>query len=482
MTLAELKPDLYRQNAFRVTGLPVRATAREVRRHTDRLLLMERLGKAGTTQGMLPPERPFDEDATKRAVQRLRDPVVRLVDELFWLWPVDGDDAAMAALLRGEPDEALHLWEHTEAGPAGAVATHNLAVFSLVKALESDELDDDCLRSWRRAYACWAKVIADDTFWDLVRARAEEFDDPRLTARTVRRMRDDLPAALLSISAQLAARAVREGRLRDARRHAGVMSRSGQAPQLVDDALRAALEPEASRMKALCEGAYQQLKPDPGRGDELAERLLDEAKPLLRVLTEVLPDDHWAVRDAGDDLAQAALACVVAFVNATKENRRALELLDHALALAVTDPVRDRVQENIDIISDNLSLHACFFCGRDADPSAVLVRNMFGDVNHLQWRTTWRTATIQVPRCARCKGRAARRQIVITALVLLVFVTAIAFVAGVAVEFGLILIGLDVLLMTQVVAFAPGRALEEFPPVRDLLLKRWSFGDRPRGT
>ncbi|MGP3929196.1 hypothetical protein [Nonomuraea sp. KM88] len=482
MTLADLKPDLYRQNAFRITGLPVRATAREVRRHTDRLLVMERLGKAGTTQGMLPPERPFDDDATQRAVQRLRDPVVRLVDELFWLWPVDGDDAAMAALLRGEPDEALHMWEHAERGPAGAVATHNLAVFSLVKALESDELDDDRLRSWRRAYACWAKVIADDTFWDLVRARAEEIDDPRLTARTVRRMRDDLPAALLSISAQLAARAVREGRLRDARRHAGVMRGLGQASQLVDDALRAALEPEASRMKALCEDAYQQLKPDPGRGDEIAERLLDEAKPLLRVLTEVLPDDHWAVRDAGDDLAHAALACVVAFVNATKENRRALDLLDHALALAVTDPVRDRVQENIDIISGNLSLHACFFCGRDADLSAALEHKMYGDVNHLQWKTTWRTATIPVPRCARCKSRAARRRIVIPLLILLVVATVMALIASVAVVFGLILIALDALLVILVVALAPGRSVAEFPPITDLLLKGWKYGARPRGT
>ncbi|RBQ16287.1 hypothetical protein DP939_30430 [Spongiactinospora rosea] len=481
MTLRPLRPDLYRENAFRVTGLPVRATPRDLRRHVERQRLMGRLGRSEAGQGVLPPPTPPDEDAAQRAVQRLKDPLERLMDELFWLWPAeDGDgDPAMAALREGRPQEALRLWE---TGPAGPVATHNIAVLAHVQALEADDLGPQTLRSWKRAYEHWAKVIGDDAFWELMTARAAELDDPRLTAATVRDLRADLPTALLSISAQLTATAVRDGRSADAREHTGLMYASGFPGGAADDALRSAVDPEISRIETLCANAGQTLVGDPAHGDEVAERLLDAAEPLLDVLYGVLPGGHWTARNAGDDVAKTALGCVVSYANREGDHERAIDLLLRVLATAGTDSVRERVEENLEIIRGNLGQTHCFFCSRPADPDRPLEMKMHGEVRQVAQglRVTWKTVTISVPRCAGCRVRIYRHVLAIVLFIPLLIATVIAFIMEAAFTTGLAV--LTVLIGAFGLRSGPRRPVIEYEPIADLSKNGWRFGDRPRGV
>ncbi|MFI6532064.1 hypothetical protein ACIBHY_06420 [Nonomuraea sp. NPDC050547] len=483
MTLLGLRPDLYRENAFRITGLPVRATTRDIRRQTEKMRLMERLGRSGASEGILPPARPPDEDTRQRAAQRLKDPVSRLVDELFWLWPMpDGEvDDAMTALLKGEPHDALRVWERTTKQPARTVAVHNIAVLSHVWALDTDSLDTDAIRLWTRAYKCWGEVIADDSFWELMRVRANELDDPRLTAGVVRRMREDLPAALLAINAQLAVAAAQDGRLKDSRGHITGMRASGFSTGLVDEALHGAVGHETSRIKTLCKNLGQAVRATPERGDELAEQFLDEAKSLLRVVASVLPDDHRGVREAGDDMALTVLGCVVAYVNTAKDYRRSLDLLQHALTLADSESVRDRVQENVDIIADNLSYASCFFCGQDADEPCALHLPMHGDVNratdYYQTRITWRTITVQVPRCRRCRRKRGWR-IACGALIGPLAAVAVAAFLMDAVGLGAVLTVIGFFVASRLIA-GPRRDPTEFGPVTELYALGWRPGNRP---
>ncbi|MFI0423935.1 hypothetical protein [Spongiactinospora sp. 9N601] len=479
MTSQRLRPDLYRENAFRITGLPVRATPRDIRRHAERLRLMGRLGRSEADQGVLPLPVPPDEDAAQRAVQRLKDPPARLVDELFWLWPTGDGDPAMAALGEGRPQEALRLWE---AAPAEPVVTHNIAVLAHVQALDAAELGPETLRSWKRAYEYWAKVIGDDAFWESMTARAAELDDPRLTAGTVRDLRADLPAALLSISAQLTATAVRDGRVPDAREHTGLMYASGFPAGTADDALRAAVDPEISRIGTLCDNAGQALAAGPANGDEVAERLLDDAGPLLDVLYGVLPGGHWTARNAGDDVARTALGCVVSYANRKGDFQRALDLLGRALAAAGTDLVRERIEENLEIIRGNLSHGRCFLCGREADPDRPLEQAMHGEVRRMKWsrHVSWKTLTVSVPCCARCRERDQRGVLARGLIAPLILAT--AFLHGLSPVLGAMLLGLTgVAVLLTLGALLRRRRLRTFEPIKELRKGGWNFGDRPKG-
>ncbi|OHV41833.1 MULTISPECIES: hypothetical protein [Pseudofrankia] len=80
-------PWLYDANAFRVTGLAVTASRRDIRRVSDRVRIAERLGEAAAPAHALALTVPVTAAALSTALDRLRDPRLRLVDEFFWLWP-----------------------------------------------------------------------------------------------------------------------------------------------------------------------------------------------------------------------------------------------------------------------------------------------------------------------------------------------------------------------------------------------------------
>ena len=80
--------DLFRKNAFRITGLPVDATTREVAKHADKIKMFAEFGQdphtAGAAFAIKPP--PTLDDI-REAIQKLKDPEKRLIDEFFWFWP-----------------------------------------------------------------------------------------------------------------------------------------------------------------------------------------------------------------------------------------------------------------------------------------------------------------------------------------------------------------------------------------------------------
>ena len=135
-------PELYQQNAFRLLGLPVDTTPRDIAREAERLQLRERLGSgAPAAEGVFPLDPAPGADMIREAIQRLRDPERRLVDEFFWFWPErfgeSRTDLALTALAGGDMQAAVDIWRAQEqAGDGSAVALHNLAILAHVTALD----------------------------------------------------------------------------------------------------------------------------------------------------------------------------------------------------------------------------------------------------------------------------------------------------------------------------------------------------------
>src|ERR1700730_16349682 len=107
-------PEIFRQNAFRITGLPVDATTREIHKQIERLQIMEELGEGHAIHSSvfaLHPPPTINEIAS--ALHRLRDPEARVVEEFFWFWPEEFGrreiDSAMHALSAGDCDTAAKI-------------------------------------------------------------------------------------------------------------------------------------------------------------------------------------------------------------------------------------------------------------------------------------------------------------------------------------------------------------------------------------
>jgi len=173
-------PELFQANAFRITGLPVDATAREITKHADKLKMMEELGQgeaAHTAAFALNP--PPTVDQIRNAIQKLKDPEQRVVDEFFWFWPERFgrviSDPSIRALADGDSNKALEIWGGKETDPTdGVVAMHNIALFWHLAALEwenyskgtelSDEQRREVEQYWRNAFKRWEHLAVDDLF------------------------------------------------------------------------------------------------------------------------------------------------------------------------------------------------------------------------------------------------------------------------------------------------------------------------------
>lgn len=250
--LESAHPDLYRGNAFRVIGLSPDAGPREVSRRTEKIEMAERFSIAVPGTGLLSLDPPPGMDQVRDAVQRLRDPERRLVDELFWFWPTrpaqGREDPALSAVVQGDTKTARAIWgEQERVAGDGFVAMHNLAVFHHAGALDLEHRSSHSPLSsvearqrdihWDEAHRRWRKLLEQEAFWSRVAGRIRELDDPRLTTGAARRMRKTLPLALLMINARLAVRAAEKtlrseekGDRSEVDRHLGILGEWVKAP------------------------------------------------------------------------------------------------------------------------------------------------------------------------------------------------------------------------------------------------------------
>ncbi|GIG68480.1 hypothetical protein [Phytomonospora endophytica] len=299
-------PDLYRGNAFRLSGLPTTASARDL---------------SGATAGV-------------RAT--LADPVRRLVHEWFWLWP-------------GRP-----------ASPA--VALHNRAVVAHYAAVEADPGEaDGRAERWAAAYLCWHDVLAVDDCWDRLRERAAAIGDPRAGAAEVDALREVLPQALLTVHARLAVASVADPGVVEVQVRS--LRRSGFGERVIDTALRTAVAARAECIRA----AVEHLRGEP-HGEAMEHALTIADGEDLHVLRTVLGGEHELTAGIADELAAHVRARVVAEINATRGDRPARRAaavragighLEAAAALAVGARAKVHIGQDLAVVVNNLVVAMC---------------------------------------------------------------------------------------------------------------------------
>jgi hypothetical protein len=303
--LAAATPELYRNNAFRLAGVPVDATARDLRRRGEQVRAVQALGGTVDVTGPLPPARPPGPDAVAEAIARLHDPVKRIVDELFWFWP-DPPDDGFAALAAGDQAAAQRIWA---AATTDVTALHNLAVLCHARALDAPA--DATAALFDAALRHWLALCGRQPFWDRVADRIRRLDHPGLGPDAVAALRAELPACLALINANLAVRASDEERDDASATTHWRLARHPDIPEpAVRRAVRLATHPVFDRIAARCTTAEQELGRDPLRGPAVAADLHTGVEPLLHVLDlAALP----GATVARDNVARLLRTCGLAY-------------------------------------------------------------------------------------------------------------------------------------------------------------------------
>jgi hypothetical protein len=361
---------LFRENAFRVTGLRVDATAREVTRHVAKLKLMEELGQGQNAHtGVFALTPPPSLDEIRDALQKLKDPEQRLIDEFFWFWPEEFSqeepDEGIRAVQRGAADQAVAFWSPREDGPTnGVVAKHNLAVLYHLCAVEWEshaihtEPDESRRRQteqyWKGSLTRWEGLLADDHFWEKLASRIRQTDDPRLNTGFGRRMRASLPDAVNRINVEIALAYAAAGKLEDGRRHVRFIRETHRGWTTLEKAARTALAPATARLNQQIKQAREDAATNPAKADEAANALISQAQPLLDIFDLFFGEQEHSEKELLDEAATACVGCSVAYQRQTGDNETFLALLERALPLADSVEVRRRIEDNIGIAKRNL--------------------------------------------------------------------------------------------------------------------------------
>ncbi|GAB3976689.1 hypothetical protein V1634_27595 [Plantactinospora veratri] len=314
-------PDLYRRNAFRVTGLPVDVDRRTARARQHQLTAALRVGADVDWQG----SSATTEDV-RAAFDVLGDPRRRLVHEVFAEWgPPDGCEC-----------------------PAGVHHDHDAAVRAHAGAL--DVGPTDLLAStisgalpgqWTAAAAAWTKTLRSASFWRHLHHRVQRLDDRQLDVSAVDALRAELPVALVRPLLRLAASAAYPAPIRKNLAEWPVPTR--ERDRLIEEAA----EPLYTELESAVRDLHTRL--DSGDADEIVTEMRARVNPLLARLEGLAPrDEHRRTDAARDKVAVLLNNCALARNRATGQYEGKVKgWLAEAAKLATDPETRRRVRENL---------------------------------------------------------------------------------------------------------------------------------------
>jgi len=362
--------NIYRENTFRIIGLAVDASEKEIKKHADKLKMMEELGYGqGANPAAFALEPPPSVDQIRKAMQRLKEPEHRLVDEFFWFWPKEfgksTNDPAIQAILAGDSGTAYDIWTRLETSPDhDYIAWHNIAVMMHLVALDwthyhfSSEVDEEReskIKSyWKESFSRWEKIATDDRIWDALKARIRSLDDPRLTTGFARRMREAFPEALDKINAEVALRFAEQGRTGWAKTHIEFMNETHTGLDDVEKTAELVLNPIRNRILHHIKTSKSECDKNPENGADISGKLIEQCSSLQSIFEIFYGSDSHHKTELFDEVAITIVNCLINYVNKTKDNESFVTKIKECLQFATGMDVRQRIQKGIDIAEGNI--------------------------------------------------------------------------------------------------------------------------------
>ena len=368
--------DLFRKNAFRITGIAVDATPREVARQADQLKMLAELGQNRHAQRgyfSIKPAPGLDE--IREAVQKLKDPEKRMVDEFFWFWPEEvgnsQSDPAMDAVAKGDSKSAIEIWTARENGEVPSImAKHNLAVTYHIRALDwenycvKNEVEAERRQKidnyWKGAFKRWQGLATDDRFWEIVTARIRQKNEPNLPTGFARRMRATLAQALVKINAELALAFAESGKIALARLHIRFMRETNQGPDNVEKTAQLVLTPTRNRLKDQIQRAEERAKKNPQDTASAAKELLHQAQCAAFLFDLFFGKESDFRNDLFDEVATVCNRLQIVYYKATGDDKTCLEILKLVLPFATSTDLEQSIEKDINETSTRLELEPAY--------------------------------------------------------------------------------------------------------------------------
>jgi curved DNA-binding protein CbpA len=319
---------LYAENPFRVLGLPVTASERDIRRRAQERLLQAELRALDR----------LEVERVRTAEKALDDPRERLRHEILAVHltplPTDLDFSDELAVAMAEAS----LLPRAEAGDDEGI--HDLAVIRHAAAIACGPENAD---RWTDALESWSEVMECEAFWKRMDLRAEALADPRATNGAVDSLRRALPSLLLRPSAEVASDWFDEGQLDLAGDHLRVILDSQLSAAAINEARALATERARTRVKDTMKAIRDRIDQDLAAGwlalptlDTAWRSARDELIPSAERLIAVDPTGP-EIQVCADEVAEFLRGLAVRLHNEADATSAAMQPLKSAQRFAISE-------------------------------------------------------------------------------------------------------------------------------------------------
>lgn len=164
--------DILKTNAFRILGLPVNATTRDIARREEDLQAFAAIEKFPAFDTDFEWIGAIDRSAesVRQALHVLDTPSRRLEHTLFWFWDTgEADRSALEVLKRGDLHRAFSIWQSiiddNRSDKSSISAMRNLAVLSLSRAFKQSNFDSG---QFQLATEFFGKSLASNKLYEIL--------------------------------------------------------------------------------------------------------------------------------------------------------------------------------------------------------------------------------------------------------------------------------------------------------------------------
>lgn len=364
--------NIFKENAFRVTGIQIDASAREISKHGDRLRMLEELGE-GTTgiDNVFSPTTAPSGDDIRAALQRLKNPVHRLIDEIFWFWPESScdSDLSIKALVQGQHRQAMAKWiEKEKLGEDSVIAMHNIAVAYHLLALDKEcerlanpgqaEVGTEVDSYWGSAHKRWRDILGRELFYRKVESRIDHIDDPSLPTNFESKMQGSIRIALCKIHALLTIAFAQKGMIERARFHTELLAKLDADTGAGARATALVVDPIKSRLRQHIQSAKIAGKDTPMKGATAATELMTHADKEIHLMSLLLVESSMESVEIADEIAITCNRLLVQYKEKTDDDITCditcLPVFRNAIRFAKSSSSKQQIQKNITTTCSNI--------------------------------------------------------------------------------------------------------------------------------
>ena len=344
------------ENPYRILGLPVTASCREIEKRISDLKIYAEMKKSKSLEWDLPIFTPVERtlEQITTASNDIEQADGKLYHSLYWFW--DGnhiDEMAFDILRKGKVEKAIEiLFKSIKNHPINEnnwSNYKNLSLLYLYLSLSTNNgnLQYDCFSKGIEFTRCW---LVHPSFLNL---------SSTITGKDFSHRKTEIYTWFTD---QLMEESKKHFDNENGISQIEFLEFFENYPDEISSLIyeRLTKEPREKIINLVNECAKWRER-EPEESDDNGEELYVEAEDTLNLLRECLGEDHYQYQTLANKVAEEISSCSIAYYNSMIETNpniidRAIEIAEFAYEYAESVPLRQRIQDGISTLTNNKKL------------------------------------------------------------------------------------------------------------------------------